>query len=279
MDTKTLLSQIRKSCHRLTMQSGRLTDHQPPTSRLERVGRRPLIFLRNLILPPTCLSCDQGVAEQGTVCSSCWAQIRFIEKPFCEVLGLPFSYDMGSGILSAEAIANPPTFDRARSVVLYDEVARKLVQGLKFSDRTDLAPWMAHWMVRASDGLLEGGPTIVPVPLHKWRLASRRFNQSAELARYMARFTDVPYKPELLTRVRSTRQQVGLRAKERDRNVRGAFRVLDQHKPLIKDQTIVLVDDVYTTGATLQACSRALQRAGAKHIYCLTFARVASGDL
>ena len=235
--------------------------------------------LRDLVLPPTCLACDKAVSRQGLVCPSCWSQLRFIERPFCEILGTPFSYDLGKGALSAQAIANPPAFDRARSVVLYDEVARQLVQGFKFSDRTDLAPWMSKWMVRAADGLLDEKPIIVPVPLHRWRLLGRRFNQSAELARHIARECGGQHLPEGLVRIRSTKQQVGLGAKERARNVRGAFRVPTERKIDINGRRIVLIDDVYTTGATLEACARAFRRAGALEVDCLTFARVASGDI
>ena len=233
--------------------------------------------LRDLILPPTCLACDVQVGEQGMVCASCWSNIRFIERPFCEVLGIPFSYDLGNGALSAQAIADLPVFDSARSVVLYDDVPRKMVQGLKFSNRTELAPWMAKWMIRASDGMLANDAVIVPVPLHRWRLIGRRFNQSAELARAVGLETGLRYCPEILTRIRATRQQVGLGLKERQRNVQGAFRVPVDQQIHVKGSNIVLIDDVFTTGATLRACARALRRKGAERIDCLTFARVASG--
>ena len=127
--------------------------------------------------------------------------------------------------------------------------------------------------------MLEDHPVLVPVPLHRLRLASRRFNQSAELARHIARQTDGHYKPEVLVRIRATKQQVGLGAKERIRNVSGAFRVPSASKIEIKGRRVVLIDDVFTTGATLEACARALRRAGAAHMDCLTFARVAPGDI
>lgn len=232
---------------------------------------------RDVVLPPLCLSCDNAVGKQGGVCATCWGELRFIERPYCDVMGAPFSYELGQGALSAEAIANPPPFDKARSVVLYDDVARRLVQGLKFSDRTDLAPWMAKWMVRSGHEILQESPVLVPVPLHRRRLFSRRFNQSAELARAVASQANLRYLPEVLIRSRSTRQQVGLGTKERFKNVRGAFRIPSELEIHVKSQTIVLVDDVYTTGATLKACARALRRKGAARIHCLTFARVANG--
>ena len=243
------------------------------------IGSKFKAIASNFILPPTCLACDTHVSEQGVMCPNCWGEMRFIEKPYCAVLGTPFAYDLGEGALSADAIANPPVFKRARAVALYDNAARKIVQGLKFSDRTDLGPWMARWMVRAGQELLADNPLVIGVPLHRRRMFFRRFNQSAELARHIAMQAGLEYLPTSLHRVRATRQQVGLGAKERQRNVRGAFRVLTGQKINITGRRVLLVDDVLTTGATLEAASRALMRAGAKSVDCLTFARVASGTV
>jgi ComF family protein len=184
---------------------------------------------------------------------------------------------MGEGFLSAEAIANPPPFGRARAAVSYDGVARRMVQGLKYSDRTDLALWMSGWMARAGAELLADTEVIVPVPLHWRRFLSRRFNQSAELARALARRADKPFEPMALTRVRGTRQQVGLGLGERQANVRGAFRVPPEADIKVRGRHVLLVDDVYTTGATISAAARALKRGGATAVDVLTFARVLPG--
>lgn len=234
---------------------------------------------RDIVLPPTCLVCDLPIDRQGQLCPACWSEIRFIAPPYCAVLGTPFSYDLGEHALSGEAIANPPPFDSARSAVLYDKVARRLVAGLKFADRVELAPWLSAMMDRASDGMITERTLLIPVPLHLRRLLLRRYNQSAELARHLAARHQCRYRPDLLVRSRATRQQVGLQRKERDRNVRGAFRVPKGKGVELKGARVVLVDDVYTTGATLKACTRTLRRAGAEWIGCLTFARVAPGDL
>ncbi|MEP1205724.1 MAG: ComF family protein [Rhizobiaceae bacterium] len=231
----------------------------------------------DMLIPPTCLGCNAAVGQAGALCGSCWSRLRFIEQPFCKVLGTPFAYDSGLGAVSLSALAEPPSFDRARSVVLYDDVARRIVRTFKFGDRPELAPWMAQWMVRAGHELLARDALIVPVPLHRRRLMGRRFNQSAELARHLARLSHCQYQPDMLRRIRQTRQQVGLGANDRARNVRGAFRVPPAKEILVRGGHIVLVDDVYTTGATLQSCARALRRKGAAKIDCLTFARVANG--
>jgi len=173
-----------------------------------------------------------------------------------------------------EAIANPPAYDRARAAVRYDDVARVLVHGFKYSDRLDLAPMMGHWMARAGRELLADAHALVPVPLHWRRLWARRFNQSAALAGAISALCNVPVTHEALKRVRPTTQQVGLSKNERAENVQGAFRVLAEWKAEITDKRLVLIDDVLTSGATVDACARALLREGAAHVDVLVFARV-----
>jgi predicted amidophosphoribosyltransferase len=184
---------------------------------------------------------------------------------------------MGEGFLSAEAIANPPPFGRARAAVSYDGVARRRGQPRTTRDRTHLALWMPGWTARAGAELLADTEVIVPVPLHWRRFLSRRFNQSAELARALARRADKPFEPMALTRVRGTRQQVGLGLGERQANVRGAFRVPPEADIKVRGRHVLLVDDVYTTGATISAAARALKRGGATAVDVLTFARVLPG--
>ena len=214
----------------------------------------------------------------GTLCPACWSRLKLIERPYCARLGTPFAYDLGPGALSAEAIADPPPFDRARAVAVYDDVSRRLVHGLKYRDRLELARWMANWMARAGAGLIGDADIIVPVPLHRRRLWWRRYNQSALLAHVLAEVAGKPTSGDLLIRIRATAQQVGLSAEERDRNVRGAFRVGREGKAMIAGRRVLLIDDVYTTGATVRAATRALIRAGASAVDVLTFARVVKGQ-
>lgn len=191
-------------------------------------------------------------------------------------MGTPFSHDLGEGIVSPEAIAEPPPFERLRAVVLYNDLAKRLVSGLKFHDRLDLAAFMAGWMARAGEELLADNPVIVPVPLYSARLIARRFNQSAELAKHVAaRSTGLDrYRPDLVARYRATRQQVGLSQSQRRRNVSGAFRPTRNGQLELQGARVLVIDDVYTTGATVKAVSRCLRRAGAAQIDVLVFASV-----
>lgn len=189
-------------------------------------------------------------------------------------MGTPFPHDMGEGFLSGEALADPPPFERARAAVIYSGVACDMVRGLKYSDRTDLAPWMARWMQRAGAELLADADMIVPVPLYWRRFFRRKFNQSAELARALSVNSGVRFKPSVVKRVRQTRPQVGLERREREDNLRGAFRVPPEGALAVAGQRVLLIDDVYTTGATVRAVTIALKKGGAKAVDVLTFARV-----
>lgn len=252
----------------------------PATFDSERAGRAALGLLRgtgvallDLVLPPRCPACRVPVGAAGGLCTACWKTVRFLERPWCERLGTPFPYDLGEGALSAAAIADPPVFDRARSAAAYDGPVPDLVQALKYADRTELAPMLSAWMARAGHELLRDADALVPVPLHPRRLFARRFNQAALLARGVAAIAGVPVRPGWLVRRRPTRQQVGLSRESRVENVRGAFAVPPRARLAVKGKAVVLVDDVMTTGATLEAAARTLKRAGALRVDVLTLAR------
>src|SRR6185437_6506963 len=248
----------------------------PDAAPLRRSLRGPLRLALDLVLPPLCPSCREPLAGAAGLCAGCWSKLSFIEPPYCARLGTPFVYDPGPGLLSMEAIAAPPAYDRARAAVRYDDVARALVHSYKYSDRMDLAPLMGRWMARAGRELLAGADALIPVPLHWRRLWARRFNQSAALAIGISQASGVPTLHAALKRVRATAQQVGLSKTERADNVQGAFRVPAEEKPHVAGRRLVLIDDVLTSGATVDTCARALLRAGAAHVDVLTFARVVS---
>ncbi|HVZ52496.1 MAG TPA: ComF family protein [Pseudolabrys sp.] len=231
-------------------------------------------FALDVALPPLCPSCREPLGEGAGLCASCWSKLSLIEPPYCARLGIPFTYDPGPGLLSMEAIAKPPAYDRARAAVRYDDIARALVHRFKYGDRLDLAPMMGRWMARAGRELLADADGLIPVPLHWRRLWGRRFNQSAALAGTIAGLAGVPMLPDTLRRVRATPQQVGLSREQRADNVQGAFRVPPERKPDVAGRRLILVDDVLTSGATVDTCARALLRAGAAHVDVLVFARV-----
>jgi ComF family protein len=227
----------------------------------------------DIALPTLCVACREPVAGEG-VCAACWAKLSFIAPPFCPRLGIPFVYDPGPGILSMQAIADPPAYQRARAAVRYDDVARTLVHQLKYHDRTDLAPVMGRWMARAGQDLLDDADLLVPVPLHWRRGFSRRFNQSGALARSISRHSGVAVARDALRRIRPTEHQIGLSRSERATNVQGAFQVATERRAEIQGRRVILVDDVLTSGATADTCARALLRARAAQVGLLVFARV-----
>jgi ComF family protein len=238
-------------------------------------GLRSLLRLAlDFALPRLCPSCRELLGDGTGLCAHCWSRLSLIESPYCARLGIPFAFDPGPGLLSMEAIADPPSYDRARAAVRYDDISRALVHSLKYGDRLDLAPTMGQWMARAGRELLSDADALVPVPLHWRRQWARRFNQSAALAGVISGLTGVPVVHGGLKRVRSTPQQVGKSKTERADNVQGAFRVVTEHESDIAGRRLVLIDDVLTSGATVDACARALSRAGAGHVDVLVFARV-----
>lgn len=245
--------------------------------RLAEGAQRVGSALLDLAYPPVCLNCDSPTATPDTLCAACFGQLRPITAPLCPVLGLPFEVSLGPDMVSAEALADPPPFGRARSAVIYNDVARTLVSRLKYGDRPELAWFCARLMAGAGHALWEGAPVLVPVPLHPARQRERRYNQSAELAMVLGRLTGLPVDTGLVRRIRKTRQQVGLSGDGRQRNVAGAFAVHPDMLVRIKGRRIVLVDDVYTTGATTKAVTRALLKAGAPSVDVISFARVVIG--
>jgi ComF family protein len=248
-----------------------------PSATLRNMANGALRTALDLVYPPTCLACRAAVGATGTLCSACWNKTRFIERPYCERLGTPFAQDLGPGLLSPEAMADPPVWGRARAVVIYDDgPGRALIQRLKYYDRLDVARPLGRWMARAGAELLADADLLIPVPLHRWRLASRRFNQAMALAKVISGETGVPADPLALTRVKPTPPQVGLSKARRAENMQGAFRVPDESRPRVAGRAIVLVDDVLTSGATSNAAARALLRAGAAKVDVVVFARVAN---
>jgi len=227
------------------------------------------------LFPPLCMACRVPVGEVGGFCAACWGTISFLDGPLCACCGMPFDTDPGSESLCAACHARKPAFARARAVLRYDEHSRRAILALKHADRLDMVPGFARWLARAGQALLAECDVIVPVPLHRSRLWRRRYNQAAELSRRLARDWNRLYAPLALERTRATPSQGEMTsAKARRRNVLGAFRIAPAHKSAVAGARVLLVDDVLTTGATVEACARALARAGADRVDVLALARV-----
>ncbi len=207
----------------------------------------------------------------GAVCGTCWPDINFLTPPHCEACGFPFEYRAGDGVLCGACTRTRPPYGRARSVLAYDEGSRDPVLAFKHRDRTDAARAFGAWLARA------GAELLVPVPLHPTRLLVRRYNQSALLVHTLSKFTGVTAAVELMVRTRRTPSQGRLSASARRRNVAGAFKVRRGWQDRLRNRKVLLVDDVMTTGATVEACARTLLRGSAGRVDVLTLAWVVRG--
>lgn len=243
-------------------------------TRLKRHVGGTLAACADLVAPPCCLICRARLAAHHNVCPACWKGIDFIRHPLCDVLGIPLPYDAGERTISAAAIADPPAYDRARAAAQYGGGMRTLVHRLKFADRHDLRLICGRWLHDAARDMLPGTDLIVPVPLGRLRLLRRQFNQAALLATELSHRSGLPMDPLLLKRVRATPSQVGLTRDQRRRNVAGAFAVAPRRRWKLEGRNVLLVDDVITTGATVDACARTLKRAGAARVDVAALAMV-----
>ena len=239
----------------------------PLPAHLKRLGR----LLVDAVLPPRCLACGDSVDEPDALCGRCWAGMVFFAPPWCARCGLPFPHPMGEGALCGECARERPAWDRARAVLRYDKNSRRLVLSLKHGDRTHMAGAFGRWMRRAGAEVLDGADLIVPVPLHWTRLFQRRFNQSALLAHAIRKAGGPPVAPDWLVRRRRTPSQGQLGPLARERNVKGAFALKKGRS--VRGRRVVIIDDVLTTGATVEECARVLRRGGAEFVGVLTLAR------
>ncbi len=227
------------------------------------------------ILPPRCVITGDLVDRQGMIAAQAWRGLEFISDPFCEHCGFPFDFEVEDGTLCASCIAYQQPYESARAALKYNDVSRSLVLGFKHGDKTHAVRAFVPWLQKAGLEMLEEADLIVPVPLHPWRLISRRYNQAALMAYALAKETGHKVVPDALHRVRVTQTQGHLNTKERHKNVRKAFALNPKYASKVKGKTIVLIDDVYTTGATIRECTKTLLKSGAARIHILTLARVA----
>jgi ComF family protein len=244
---------------------------------LVRSALRPVL---DFALPPRCAGCGAITTEPHRFCLACWSRLAFLGEPCCAVCALPFEFAQGPEARCGGCLAAPPAFERMRAAVAYGEIPRRVALKLKYGGRPGVAETMARLMQRhlppeGSGGA--GSPLLVPVPLHRWRIWKRGYNQAALIAAALARRAGVPACLDLLERPKATPPLKAMNPKQRRETVRGAFRIAAGHRETVRGQTIVLIDDVFTSGATVDGCARVLKRAGAARVEALCWARVVRG--
>lgn len=227
----------------------------------------------DIIYPPQCLSCRKLVGQKGNLCSDCWEGIHFLSDPQCDQCGIPFEFETGKEMLCGNCITKEPPYKKARSVFKYDDASRSLITGFKYSDKLHISDHFAKWMLRVGKEFIDEADIIVPVPLHRVRLFMRRYNQAALLSKSLGNNSGLNVCNDMLVRSKNTRPQAGLLFKQRALNVRGAFKINPKYTSYIVGKNIILVDDVMTTGATIEACAKVLKKAGAASVNVLTVGR------
>lgn len=243
------------------------------SQRLARLG----VAATSWLVPPACLACGAALCRHDALCAACWGRIAFVRAPLCDRLGIPLPFGGGGGpMISAAAAADPPLFDRARAVAVFEHqgVLQQLVHGLKYADRHDARRLFGRWLEDAGRELLADADLIVPVPLARFRLLRRQFNQSALLAKELSLLSGVPWRSDVLIKPRSTPPQVGMTRDQRLNNVRSAFRVPQSRLLSVVGRNVLVIDDVITTGATVGAAARTLKAAGALRVDVLALGMV-----
>ena len=226
----------------------------------------------DLILPPRCTLSGEIVDTQGMLSARSWGGLHFVADPYCSACGIPFEFESGSECL--ECMDTPPPFSSARSALIYNDTSRDLILGFKHGDKTHLVRSFIPWLQKSGEGMLAQADYLVAVPLHTRRLIARRYNQAVLIADALSKATAIEHLPRAMIRTRATVSQGHLKTDERARNVKKAFDVHPAFKDRIKDKVIVLIDDVYTTGATVKECTKTLKSYGASEVHVLTLARV-----
>ncbi len=233
--------------------------------------KQTFMWILNFILPPLCPICKKNILEANALCADCYKKIHFISKPYCSICGRPFYIKTFGKNLCGDCLKKKPVYHRARSAFIYDDFSKQLILSFKHADKTEHLPLLVNLLSQAGKELLSETDIIIPVPLHRLRLMKRKYNQAALLAQKLAHIHQKPYLPDSLIRVRHTKSQEHLKASERAKNMKKAFRVKNPH--LIQDKRILLIDDVLTTGSTVSECAKVLLKSGAQKVYVLTLAR------
>ncbi|WP_109807688.1 ComF family protein [Sphingosinithalassobacter portus] len=239
------------------------------------VSLAPLARIADFALPPRCPGCSAVTRTDHDFCAACWGQLRFLGEPWCATCRAPFEYDLGPGAQCGQCLADPPPHDGIRAAVAYGDIARHVALKLKYGGRMAAADTMAQAMARLMPA---DADLLIPVPLHRWRLWRRGYNQSLLIAQALGRTSGVAIARDLLVRTRATPPLRGMGPRQRRKVVAGAFALAPGAKEAVSGKRILLVDDVHTSGATSEACASLLKRAGAAQVILLCWARVLPGE-
>ncbi len=234
-----------------------------------------ILSTRSILLPHQCFSC-QSINYTYGICSICWLQLRFNHKPACIKCFTPFSFNYGQNIMCGKCIQKSNSkkyyLNYLRSALFYNTLAKKLILKFKNGQAFYLSKLFAKWMLSVSHDILKNTNLFIPVPLHANRIWWRGYNQSVLLSQNLSQLTHIPTYTNILLRSKQTCSQEGLSAKNRQKNVRGVFTINRSHMQLIRKKQIILIDDVCTTSATLNACAKTLKKFGAITVHALTVA-------
>ncbi|MDR2782119.1 MAG: ComF family protein [Holosporaceae bacterium] len=229
----------------------------------------------DVCFPLMCCNCGEIVDSEG-ICPKCWKKIKWISEPKCKICGTPFEVNITE--ICVNCLNNRPNFDQVIAVFEYDDSSRNILLKFKHGDATYLCPQLATWIYRASKDAIQNADLLVPVPIHFFKRLKRKYNQSELLARELEKMSGITYEPRILQKSKRTPQQEGLSKNMRLQNVRGSFSVNEKYESILQQKTVVLVDDVLTTGATANECAKVLKKHGAEKVIVLVVARVTLSD-
>lgn len=243
------------------------------TINLLRLLKSGFYKIADLILPPKCLSCTASVSNIYSFCPNCWNKLKFITEPMCLICGHPFSVKIEKQDICLHCLQEKPKFNQAKAAVKFDGLACDLIYHLKYHDKTEYAPILANLMAQAGKNLIDKAHIITAVPIHINKLRLRKYNQSLMLAKYIAKKFHKPLCPDLLIRTQNSMSQSGLTRDQRLANVHDAFAVNPKRQNLVKDKNILIIDDVITTGATINECAKIIKELHPASVMALSFAK------
>lgn len=224
------------------------------------------------VFPRTCFICNQIISE-GYFCAEDWSKIHFLQKPACNICFQPFKFATNDQMLCASCIKKPPIYNKAISVIKYDQSSKKLITKFKYGDQTYISKYFSSLMYKNAHDIIYDIDFITPVPLSKLKMIRRKFNQSALIAQNFAKISNKKIIFDLLIKTRNTKAQAQLNKKLRSKNIFGSFSCNEKYRQMIFNKNILLIDDVITTGSTINACSKILKQFGVNKIYVLTLAK------